>query len=476
MVTPAEVPSGRACACTCPGCGIPLLAKKGEQIVWHFAHDGQPCTGGTETAIHLMAKQIIMQERTILLPAVEVSLSATDAFGRVRTVTGSLAKPREKRYSIIELEATRENRRPDAVGIDDEGQEHYIEVFVRHAVDAAKIQDMEERGCMCYEICLNDISAQTSIEQLRAAVVAAPERVRWISYPGMPALRVTLAAKLEKILDAFDRKKKADENLIARAYAEQVRAAPGQNWAWNRRERERSRQDDRVERANQSFRSASESSKRSYLKAKLRIPEGEIPHLIDHPVRCDDSFGVPRDVWQADVFRKHIFAEGRQQISLATILAWLARRYELAPTSPDGPKVALWNYFKFLESAGIVRHRGKQYFDVLTDIAPWLDPAAGISGTWFWLHGASTCPLATLLTASDTTGHKLGTGVLMAIRARVLAEHQSHGAPDAAARTVAQKFDLRGDVILSILSAAGVAACSKPQARTDVHHVQAPRP
>lgn len=72
MVSPGEVESGLACACICLGCRAPLIAKKGTKFVWHFAHEGAACDSGLETAIHLMAKQILADEKTVTLPAVEV--------------------------------------------------------------------------------------------------------------------------------------------------------------------------------------------------------------------------------------------------------------------------------------------------------------------------------------------------------------------------------------------------------------------
>lgn len=34
-----DVPRGAACGCICSACGAPLVAKRGEQKKWHFAHE-----------------------------------------------------------------------------------------------------------------------------------------------------------------------------------------------------------------------------------------------------------------------------------------------------------------------------------------------------------------------------------------------------------------------------------------------------
>jgi len=459
MVSPAEVQSGRACDCVCPGCRSPLQAKKGEQNVWHFAHDGSACATGAETAIHLMAKQILSAERNIRLPAVQVSVSALDAFGRERSVSAVLAKPQHAQYTAVDLEAGHDNRRADAIGVSKSGIKHWVEVFVRHAVDPLKIQDLAARSWISYEICLDDLHAFTSMEQLRIAVTASPERVRWLSYPGMENLRKNLAEKLQRMLDAVERQKVADDAQVARSYAAQVRAAPTDRLGRNRLQRERTRSEQRLEQANRRFREADDQAKRAFLKAKLSLPDGPLPELVDVDVRGHTSFGVPRDVWQADVFRKWVFADGRRDVSLESILSWMALRYEVTAAFERSPKVALWGYFKFLERSGFVRHKGGPYFQVVRDVAPWLEAEVVVIGGWFWTPRVLACSLQHLHEANDVVGANLTTGILLDLFKRLRAEHSSNGQPDDAARTLAQRHRISPNTFLAILAAANVASC-----------------
>lgn len=458
MVTPAEVASGRACECTCPGCARPLQARKGEQNVWHFAHDGGGCATGAETAIHRMAKQILAAEKTIQLPAVQVTLSAIDAFGRERTVTASLAKPQLVHYMEVDLEVRSANRRADALGTLEHGAKHWIEVFVRHAVNSDKAQELEAREYVSFEICLNDVQTYVSLEQLRAAVTSSPERVRWISYPGMTALRKALTEKLDRMLQALKLQKEADDAKAAQAWQAQMRAASAGRMGRTRLQDEKLRKDGQLTLANKTFRQADEVTKREYLKAKLRLPDGHVPALIDVEVRGQHAFGVPRDVWQGDLFRKWIFAEGRRDVSLETILEWLATRYEVSTAATDSPKVAVWQYFKFLEAAGYVRHRGRQYFEVTRDVAPWLESSLEVVGTWFWSRTANACSLQSLHEANEAAGAALSTTVLLELFRRIRAERNNDGEPDDAARTVAQRFKVSPNTVLAVLSAANVVS------------------
>jgi competence CoiA-like predicted nuclease len=75
LYEPRQVSNGKACGCICPGCQHPLVAKQNAQTP-HFAHaPGEDCNNGTETAIHLAAKQLIAERMEVSIPAVVLHLS-----------------------------------------------------------------------------------------------------------------------------------------------------------------------------------------------------------------------------------------------------------------------------------------------------------------------------------------------------------------------------------------------------------------
>lgn len=462
MVSPTEVESGRACNCTCPGCGSPLIAKKGEQNVWHFAHDGLVCANGAETALHLMAKQILADERRVQLPAVEVSISATDMLGKLQTVSTILLGPKDVRYHVVELEVTKDNRRPDAVASGgDVSIEHRVEVFVRHAVDSTKATELFDQECACYEICLNDVPIQTPIAELRDAVVASPHRIRWISYPGMAAARRALEPNLQALLTEAARRKTEQDANSAEVYASLAEEDRQEKAEWARQVREKKQRERKLALANASFMRASAEEKRAFLQAKLRFPEGAVPSILNKRVSGDTSFGVNRDVWQADIFRKYIFGGGRREIALESILSWMRLRYVVEHEFPNAANIALWKYLSFLEEAGFVRHLGRQRFQVLRDAAPWLESAARVSGSWFWAPGAHSCSFDELRDANTRGDFRLPASTLVAILRRFNAEYGSEGQPEDVALSVAQRIEISPMVVLNLLAAAG--AVSNPR-------------
>lgn len=67
-----EVERGAACDCFCPECGAPLLAKQGNEKVWHFAHEGgrerPECEAGSVNLLRRLAMQHLRTQETIELP------------------------------------------------------------------------------------------------------------------------------------------------------------------------------------------------------------------------------------------------------------------------------------------------------------------------------------------------------------------------------------------------------------------------
>ena len=83
LVDVQQVPSGKRCGCICPSCKAPLVARKGNKNVWHFAHDSkgelqnklEKCHFSFYVSVRMMARQLIGNQLSVDLPKLEVSLS-----------------------------------------------------------------------------------------------------------------------------------------------------------------------------------------------------------------------------------------------------------------------------------------------------------------------------------------------------------------------------------------------------------------
>lgn len=99
FVEVSEVPSGLAANCICPSCRMPLIARRGDVKVWHFAHATRATYTTTQNgcdysffvSVRMMARQVIDQSIHLVLPSMEglvtVNRPGWRPFQRPYTVT-----------------------------------------------------------------------------------------------------------------------------------------------------------------------------------------------------------------------------------------------------------------------------------------------------------------------------------------------------------------------------------------------------
>lgn len=110
-----EVAKGLQCDCICPDCQQQFVAAQGEKNEWHFRHyEETNCKGGQETALHRLAKEIIVSNTQFELPN----------YGTVI-------------YESPESEKSFLTFKPD-ITAKINGQDLFFEIFVTHAVDRIK--------------------------------------------------------------------------------------------------------------------------------------------------------------------------------------------------------------------------------------------------------------------------------------------------------------------------------------------------
>ncbi len=131
IISISEALNGLSCNCVCPKCGEVVMAVQGKKNEWHFRHyDESVCKGGQETALHEMAKQIIIENSAIHIPT----------YGHI-----SYSNP-VKEKSINSFV------RPDVtVNLDDE-KCLYVEILVSNPVDSEKEKFYCDHCYNCIEI------------------------------------------------------------------------------------------------------------------------------------------------------------------------------------------------------------------------------------------------------------------------------------------------------------------------------------
>jgi len=129
----SEVDKGEKSGCYCIDCDGILIARKGKKQTHHFQHKSMvSCSGGSpETVLHALGKQIINENKRILL-------SNKTYFDYSETIL-------EKR--IVDFQ-------PDAIVKNSQNKQWLIEIAVTHYVDDEKKEKIIRENENCIEIAL----------------------------------------------------------------------------------------------------------------------------------------------------------------------------------------------------------------------------------------------------------------------------------------------------------------------------------
>lgn len=167
-----DVPNGEACGCTCPECRSKLIAKnKGQHNQHHFAHvGGSDCVGAVESALHLMAKEILSEGKKIMLPRYPLQVGGVRLFQSVDV---------ESYYKELSL-------RPDCVG-DTAGQKLWVEFKRSHEVDTDKAAKIKSAKIECVEIDINKCPLDPL--KMKEFLEESSENRQWIYFKGQESLK-----------------------------------------------------------------------------------------------------------------------------------------------------------------------------------------------------------------------------------------------------------------------------------------------
>lgn len=162
-----DVPNGEVCGCTCPECGSKLIAKnKGQHNQHHFAHvGGSDCVGAVESALHLMAKEILSEGKKIMLPRYPLQVAGVRLFQSVEVESN------DKELSL----------RPDCVG-DTAGQKLWVEFKRSHEVDTDKAAKIKSAKIECVEIDIN--ACPLDPLKMKEFLEESSENRQWIYFKG----------------------------------------------------------------------------------------------------------------------------------------------------------------------------------------------------------------------------------------------------------------------------------------------------
>ena len=201
-LSPSE--RGLACNCVCPCCGEIMVAKMGDVNEHHFAHHGSSnCSGGYETALHLLAKQLIAEKIPLLLPPsyssfndIRGTLIQEDGtlFQAVRGIGSTSIVPDE-----VKMEESLNSIRPDLL-VFKKGKPLIVEILVSHAVDEHKLEEIKEMGISAIEIDLSEYkSTFLTREELAKILSTRHDNKKWLNNEKMKAYDSKIQNNIDKL-------------------------------------------------------------------------------------------------------------------------------------------------------------------------------------------------------------------------------------------------------------------------------------
>ena len=322
---------GLQCHCVCPGCGQELQARIGTgKRQPHFAHNNTSCDihSAHQTALHLMAKEIIEQEKKIKLPPIFVKLhdiasELGDYDGytlpdEVEAIAGTIVDCDrvivEKRLSSIV---------PDLI-IETHGKQLLVEIAVTHFVDEEKQVRVRQLGIPMIEINLRSlVNEQCSRSDLKKILINQPDCKCWIYTPKENEARIRGIEKYKQLMR--EQKAKVEHTKRKEAVAKRnkeiqdQRKAQAEKLVENLKVSENYRKAVLLLRNDEAFETALEH--RSFYKRGM-----ELPFFMDIPITGEMIFECDRRIWQSAIFDKFIYnrnPQGHHTVSVIKIVSWI---------------------------------------------------------------------------------------------------------------------------------------------------------
>jgi len=164
----SDVDRGLTCGAVCYDCGALLVAHKGDIIIHHFKHKNKTenCNTSLETLMHKIAKEIINEYKSIMLPSVQSNGEQIFAAQKMQIDKVTLE---HKLGSIV----------PDII-CEIRNKELIIEIKVTNPISVEKRKKIEELKIATIEIELNVGLLFLSDTDVKDAVLYRIENRKWI--------------------------------------------------------------------------------------------------------------------------------------------------------------------------------------------------------------------------------------------------------------------------------------------------------
>jgi len=183
LIEISEAENGIKCNCFCPNCGERLIAvsnieSKTYKNSAHFRHEsGVDCVGAYESALHLLAKDVLFKLKKLQLPDYHFDYDPSNKFSF------------EKSFQVFEFDECSLEQRidykdfyliPDLIG-HFQGKRIFIEFAYSHFVDVEKRKKIQKSKNVCIEIDIRGMELDSA--ELEKLFLSRSDKIYWISNP-----------------------------------------------------------------------------------------------------------------------------------------------------------------------------------------------------------------------------------------------------------------------------------------------------
>lgn len=190
---------GDKCGLVCPHCREPLIANlpaKDPNYTPRLRHKTNQCDEALETALHMKAKEFILEAGELNFPELRVVHKGVSAF---------VIEQQRIVLTDIVLEQSINGIRPDIIGYFQE-KPVYLEIKVTHGVDDEKKETIQQLNVACLEIDVSVLHDAWDEDGLRELVLHSVENKHWIHHPGVERVEKRL---IEQALEVEHNKEQA---------------------------------------------------------------------------------------------------------------------------------------------------------------------------------------------------------------------------------------------------------------------------
>ncbi|MFZ3583428.1 competence protein CoiA family protein [Loktanella sp. DJP18] len=209
----------------CPDCESEVRARKFKSDKSdHFYHlSTDECRTAGETAIHLLAKQMIADCMEVSVPHIVAENLGPGGWGSESLVNGRWLDTRDRdpsdpwpvlKLSSVRIEVYLDGIRPDLIVTDQNGRELFVEIMVTHQVDPRKKSILASRKNTTIEIDLSGLARSESADDIRSAVTYGAPRF-WVYNETIAARCAIHLAEIEERQRARQRETDAARAKIA---------------------------------------------------------------------------------------------------------------------------------------------------------------------------------------------------------------------------------------------------------------------